>query len=143
MWVATSAPWRVGSRAHAYLAIAIGSELRLALRNQGFFYADATVTCGRALTAGENDVALNPTLIVEVLSKSTESFDRGDKFAYYRRIESLCEYVPVSQTEPRVEVFLRQPGRQMDDDGVRGHGRCLPLCAYRLRHSVGRHLRRH
>src|SRR5258708_5204984 len=66
-----------GSRAHAYLAVAIASELRLALRNRGcqvggsdlrlrvsergpYFYPDATVTCGEARTAGENDVAINP-----------------------------------------------------------------------------------
>jgi Uma2 family endonuclease len=65
------------------------------------------VSCGDAETAGEDDIALNPTLIVEVLSKSTEAFDRGDKFAFYRKIESVREYVLVSQTEPRVETFVR------------------------------------
>jgi Uma2 family endonuclease len=113
-----------GSSAHAFLSLAIGSELRQALRNRGchvggsnlrvrvsergpYFYVDGTVTCGKAQTAGDNDIALNPTLIVEVLSKSTEAFDRGDKFGHYRKLESLKEYVLVSQTEPRVETFVR------------------------------------
>jgi Uma2 family endonuclease len=113
-----------GSRAHAYLAVAIASELRLALRNREcrvagsdlrvrvsetgpFFYPDATVICSKDQSSEQNDIAINPALIVEVLSKSTEAFDRGDKFAHYRRIESLREYVLVSQSEPRVETFVR------------------------------------
>jgi Uma2 family endonuclease len=112
------------SRTHSFLAGAIGSELSRALRGRRcgvaicnlrtgvsargpYFYPDAAVFCGDAETAGEDDIALNPTLIVEVLSKSTEVFDRGDKFALYRKIESLKEYVLVSQTEPRVETFVR------------------------------------
>jgi len=113
-----------GSRTHAFLAGAIIRELGGALRNRGclvgssdlrvgveergpYFYPDVTVFCGDAATAGEDDIAANPTLIIEVLSKSTEAFDRGEKFAYYRKIESLKEYVLVSQTEPRVETFVR------------------------------------
>ncbi|MGD1068703.1 MAG: Uma2 family endonuclease [Bryobacteraceae bacterium] len=113
-----------GSRTHSYLAVAIAAELRQALRNRGcevgnsdlrvrvsergpYFYPDAVVSGGDAETAGDDDIALNPTLIVEVLSKSTEAFDRGDKFAWYRKIESLREYVLISQTSPRVETFVR------------------------------------
>ncbi|MGH9942813.1 MAG: Uma2 family endonuclease, partial [Pyrinomonadaceae bacterium] len=54
------------------------------------------------------DVILNPILIIEVLSKSTESFDRGDKFQAYQTIESLREYVLVAQDKPAVEQFVRQ-----------------------------------
>jgi len=57
------------------------------------------------------DTLVNPQFIVEVLSPSTESYDRGKKFAHYRTIASLREYVLVSQTECRVEKFTRQ------DDG--------------------------
>ena len=53
----------------------------------------------------------NPILLVEVLSPTTEAYDRGAKFAQYRRLESLREYVLVSQTEARVEVFTRGDGR--------------------------------
>jgi Uma2 family endonuclease len=52
---------------------------------------------------------LNPIVIVEVLSSSTERYDRGTKFESYQRIASLMEYVLVSQERPRVEQFLRQP----------------------------------
>ncbi len=52
---------------------------------------------------------LNPVLIVEVLSASTEAYDRGGKFAIYRRLPSLEEYVLVSQDQPLVEAFSRQP----------------------------------
>jgi Uma2 family endonuclease len=55
------------------------------------------------------DTLLNPTLIVEVLSPSTESYDRNKKFRHYRTIDSLKEYVLVSQDEPRIERYLRQP----------------------------------
>jgi Uma2 family endonuclease len=51
---------------------------------------------------------LNPTAIVEVLSDSTEAYDRGKKFEHYRQIETLREYLLVSQKEPRVEQFIRQ-----------------------------------
>lgn len=53
------------------------------------------------------DEILNPLLIVEVLSPSTEAYDRGDKFRKYRSIPSFCEYLVVSQVEPYVEKYLR------------------------------------
>ena len=56
----------------------------------------------------QHDTLLNPSLIVEVLSPSTEAYDRGFKSAQYRTVESLEEYTLVSQAEPRVEVFRRQ-----------------------------------
>src|SRR5712691_4473322 len=71
------------------------------------------VVCGETAVADdENDTLLNPTLIVEVLSPSTEAHDRGFKFAQYRKLDSLREYVLVSQSEPRVEKFVRQPPAQ-------------------------------
>jgi Uma2 family endonuclease len=71
-------------------------------------YPDVTVVCGRPETDSEDHDALtNPTLIVEVLSPSTEAYDRGTKARHYRAISSLREYVLVSQDEPRIEVFRR------------------------------------
>ena len=65
------------------------------------------------MTADDHrDTLLNPALIVEVLSKSTEAHDRRLKFAEYRRIESLRDYVLVTQSEPRIEVFSRAPNRK-------------------------------
>jgi Uma2 family endonuclease len=71
------------------------------------------VVCGDAQNADDRrDTVLNPTLIVEVLSKSTEGHDRGFKFAQYRKLDSLREYALVSTAEPRVEKFLRQADGQ-------------------------------
>lgn len=70
-------------------------------------YPDVSVICGPPELDG--DTLLNPVLIVEVLSPSTESDDRGFRFSQYRKIASLREYVLIAQREPRVEVFRRQP----------------------------------
>ncbi|MBD2393207.1 Uma2 family endonuclease [Cyanobacterium aponinum UTEX 3222] len=72
-----------------------------------FYYPDVIVACN------EKDRELNyykkaPQIIIEVLSESTESFDRGDKFADYRTIETLQEYVLISQTKKRVDLFTRK-----------------------------------
>lgn len=72
-------------------------------------YPDLTVVCGRPQTAADDDAALvNPCLIVEILSDSTEADDRGDKFAHYRRLPSLQDYVLVAQKTQRVEVYRRR-----------------------------------
>jgi Uma2 family endonuclease len=72
-------------------------------------YPDLTVVCRKVETASDDQNGVrNPTVIVEVLSESSEAYDRGAKFAHYRCLESLREYVLVSQTEPRIEVFRRE-----------------------------------
>ena len=78
-------------------------------RYRRYLFPDMTVVCGPPeLTEGRNDTIKNPVLIVEVLSPSTEGYDRGMKFKMYRSLPSLCEYVLVSQDEPLVEVFFKQ-----------------------------------
>jgi Uma2 family endonuclease len=92
---------------------AVGSnDLRLRVSPGGLYtYPDVLVICGEPQFADDRrDTLLNPALIVEVLSPSTEAYDRGFKSAQYRTVESLEEYALVSQAEPRVEVFRRQPG---------------------------------
>jgi Uma2 family endonuclease len=76
-----------------------------------FSYPDVLVICGAAEFFDENsDVIMNPTAIVEVLSKSTENFDRGEKFQRFRAWNStLKDYILVSQTKPHIEHFRRQP----------------------------------
>lgn len=82
-------------------------------RKVGVVYPDATVVCGRlSLRSGTTDVVTNPLLVVEVLSPGTESFDRAEKFAGYRSIETLRHYVMVSSREVQVEQYLRM------DDGT-------------------------
>lgn len=71
-------------------------------------YPDVTVVCGSLERSRlDHDAVTNPVLIVEVLSDSTEAYDRGEKFAHYRRLPSLEEYVLVSQRRPRLELYRR------------------------------------
>jgi Uma2 family endonuclease len=117
-----------GTPIHSLIKMNFGSEIRNALKSgrclvfdsdlrvrvspTGLYtYPDLSVVCGKAAMADDQDDTLvNPALIVEVLSKRTEAHDRGFKFSQYRTIGSFKEYVLVSQAEPRVECFRRQPG---------------------------------
>lgn len=83
------------------------SELRVHVPATGrSTYPDVTVVCDERRTAGvDGDAIINPMVVVEVLSPATEASDRGEKFAHYRRIESLREYVLVGQREPHIEVY--------------------------------------
>ncbi|MFC1642998.1 Uma2 family endonuclease [Myxococcota bacterium] len=89
------------------------SALRVRIAETGrSTYPDVTVVCGRVRTAPDDPEAVtNPRVIVEVLSPTTEADDRGDKWAHYQRLESLPEYVLVSQDTQRVEVFRREAAR--------------------------------
>lgn len=85
------------------------------LKTKGLFsYLDVAVVCGEPQFHDEyRDVLLNPKVIVEVLSPTTEAFDRGEKFVRYRTyLESLADYVVVAQSRPLVEHFARQPNGQ-------------------------------
>ena len=90
------------------------SDLRVHVPATGLYtYPDIIVVCGEPKLEDQNfDTLLNPRLIVEVLSPTTEAYDRGKKFEHYRTIDSLAEYVLVAQDEPRVEQFLRQDGHR-------------------------------
>ena len=79
------------------------------IRNQYYPYPDVMITCNR-MDLSAKYVIKFPSLIVEVLSKSTESHDRGFKFVRYKKIPSLKYYVLISQTEVYVEVFTRIEG---------------------------------
>jgi Uma2 family endonuclease len=87
------------------------ADQRLQVMATGLYtYPDVVVVCGEPQLADAHlDTLMNPTLIVEVLSPSTEAIDRGRKFAHYRTIESLAEVVLVSQERVQVERFSRQP----------------------------------
>ena len=83
------------------------SDLRVALEaTNAFVYPDVTVVCAEPKFYGNSDdVLTNPILVIEVLSPSTEGYDRGEKFAHYRRLVSLREYVLVSQSAPQVDRY--------------------------------------
>lgn len=88
----------------------IPSDMRLFIPATGqYTYADTSVLCGKPELTPENPPALcNPEMIFEVLSESTERYDRGSKFASYRTIPSLAHYVLISQDKILVEHFSRQ-----------------------------------
>lgn len=113
-----------GSPEHGRLAVAASTQLLTLLRGrcrvfssdvrilvratQRSAYPDVSVVCGTLEHASEDPAAItNPTLLVEVLSPSTEASDRGEKWAHYQRLPSLRAYVLISQTDSRVEVFRR------------------------------------
>jgi Uma2 family endonuclease len=136
-----------GTRRHAYLqtrvvvalgnalrdrpCVPYGSELRVYLPALGEgTYPDASVVCGRFLRASEDpEATVNPAALVEVLSPTTEAYDRGRKFEKYQTLPSVREYLLVSQDRPRVERYVR------GDDGswiwrAYGAGERVPLaCA--------------
>jgi len=88
----------------------VPNDLRVRVSPPGLYaYPDIVVVCGQPQFADDQkDTLLNPVVLIEVLSPSTEAHDRGYKFAEYRKLESLQEYVLVSQQEARVEVFSRR-----------------------------------
>jgi len=90
------------------------SDLRVHVPATGLYtYPDVTVLCGDPVFEdGARDTLRNPTVIVEVLSASTEGYDRGKKFRHYRSIETFREYVLVAQDSVSVERYTR------GDDGV-------------------------
>jgi Uma2 family endonuclease len=85
--------------------------MRVRVNAKGLYtYPDVVVVCGEPQFLDERrDTLLNPTLIVEVLSESTEQYDRGRKFEHYRPLESLAEYLLVSSERVSVERYTRQP----------------------------------
>ena len=84
-----------------------GSDARVHIpANTLFTYPDISIICGEVLTLNNDDYnVLNPTVIIEVLSKSTKNYDRGEKFKLYRDIETLREYILVDSESIHVEVF--------------------------------------
>ncbi|NEV61242.1 Uma2 family endonuclease [Thiorhodococcus minor] len=116
-----------GSESHNLIAANVVGELRNQFRSlpcrvygsdmkicapiaEAGFYPDVSVVCGeRQFHDDRRDVLINPTLIVEVLSDSTEAYDRGDKFVAYRGLPSLQIYLLISQSRIRAELYVRQP----------------------------------
>jgi Uma2 family endonuclease len=114
-----------GTPRHAELAMSVGatllalarprgcrvysSDLRVYVATTGLTtYPDVAIVCGEVQVASHDRNAVsNPTVLVEVLSESTEAWDRGGKAAHYRRVPSLQAYVLVAQDEAHVEVYTR------------------------------------
>jgi Uma2 family endonuclease len=90
---------------------ALTSDLRVRVSSRMYTYPDISVVSGEPVLADEHqDNLLNPVVIFEVLSPSTEKYDRGVKFQHYRTVKSLREYVLVDQSQVRIECYSRQQG---------------------------------
>ena len=143
-----------GSPRHAAICAGVIAELRIGLKNTrcltmtsdikvraprtgAYVYPDAVVVCGEAkVDERSSHVLVNPTAIFEVLSPSTERYDRGKKFSLYREIESLQDYILVHWEEPWVERYSRQRDGTWLFTDHQGEGACLDIasvgCRFRL-----------
>jgi Uma2 family endonuclease len=94
--------------------MSFNNDMKVRVTETGLYaYPDLSALCGKPQFADDAaDVLLNPSVVIEILSPSTESYDRGAKSAHYRRLGSLEEYVLISQDGPRLEHYRRQPSGQ-------------------------------
>jgi len=100
----------LGSRLRSKGCMTLPSEMRIKVpKYPPYRYPDLTALCGKPEIEkiGGIDALLNPQLIIEILSDSTEAFDRGDKFTYYKSIPSFTEYLLVAQHRPHVSQFVK------------------------------------
>lgn len=90
------------------------SDMRVKVSASGLYtYPDVVVVCGEPIFEDkEIDTLINPTVIIEVISQSTEGYDRGEKSGNYRKLDSLSEYILISQNKSHIEHFVRQPDNQ-------------------------------
>lgn len=92
---------------------AYANDMRVRVRERNYLYPDVVAVCGEPqLEDDQVDTLLNPTVIIEVLSPSTEIYDRVKKFQLYLTLNSMQEYILISQDIPRVEHYIRQPNGQ-------------------------------
>lgn len=117
--------------------IAFDGNMKLDIpKENAFVYPDGMVVCEAVeFFEDRNDIIRNPLLIIEVLSPTTQVFDRGKKFKYYRSVPSLEEYVLISQEEPLIESYFRQDGKTWLYTVVRGLDDNVVLSS--LEHDVG------
>ena len=115
-----------GSANHSLIAFATGfalfnkirsrdckvynSDMKVKVTAKLYTYPDVTIVCGQPqFEKGDDQTLLNPTVIIEILSPSTEKYDRGEKFARYRQLASLQEYLMIAQDKMGIEQYVRQP----------------------------------
>lgn len=141
-----------GSRAHSLVAVNVArvlanvlaerpclvfnSDMRVKTGDATGTYPDVSALCATPLFSDEvEDELLNPSVIVEVLSDSTEAYDRGEKFEHYRTVASLSDYVLVSSSRMHIELFTRQPDGSWSLH-VFGPGQQVPLRSLECELSV-------
>jgi Uma2 family endonuclease len=112
------------------------SDMRVLVSDDYYTYPDVSVVCGKPIFSdGTKDMLLNPVLIIEVLSPSTEAYDRSKKFESYRGIASLREYLMIAQDRIHAELYTRQAdGKWMLADASRLEDELeLTSCGCRLK----------
>ena len=116
------------------------SDLRVRVMVTGLStYPDAAVVCGQLeRDPDEKNIVLNPVVLVEVTSDSTEAYDRGEKFEHYQRIPSLVEYVLVSHHERLIEVYRRKADGQWERLEARASGSSVQLASISCELAVDR-----
>jgi Uma2 family endonuclease len=114
-----------------------GSDMKIHTGDQTNTFPDVTVVCGeRHYHRSRKDIITNPLLVVEVLSDSTEGYDRGEKFDHYKTVPSLIDYLLVEQFEPRVLLYTRTDDNWTIRDIV-GRDRSVFLPSLELTLSLG------
>lgn len=143
-----------GTDIHAEIAFNIIAALKNALRGSGcrgfssdmkvrtprntFRYPDVSVICGERHYHGQGrSVITNPTVLVEVLSESTEGIDRGEKLLEYQAMESVQSYLLVSQDAPRIEQYARTQNGHWDYQAVEGLENALTIPALNVTLALG------
>jgi Uma2 family endonuclease len=108
--IVTNVTISLGSQLRGKPCSAMSSDMRLKTPTRMYAYPDVVVVCGKPELDDTQhvDTLLNPTLITEVLSPSTEAFDRGKKFMHYQSMTSLQEYLLIAQDEMRIDHYRRQ-----------------------------------
>ncbi len=101
--------------------ITLGTEVRIHIKTaEAVVYPDAMVVCGKvAFSEEDQEAVINPKVVVEVLSKSTSGYDRGQKFSKYRQLPSFQEYILIEQDMPYVESFFREDNNSWKISNVR------------------------
>ena len=95
-------------KAENFRCEAFSNDMRVKISDDKYTYPDLVITCGDAqFEDNEFDTLVNPVAIIEILSESTESYDRGKKFKAYQQIPTLKEYILISQYEYSVEQYIR------------------------------------
>lgn len=111
------------------------SDMRIKIEATGLYtYPDISVVCGKPQLEGDRkNTLLNPVLLVEVLSPSTEGYDRGTKFENYRTIPSLQEFLIVSADKPSIERYTRQEDGSWNLTEAKGREAHMPLASLSCR----------
>ncbi|MCY3724394.1 Uma2 family endonuclease [Candidatus Poribacteria bacterium] len=115
-----------------------GSDMRVGISTGvSYFYPDVTIVCDEPRFEDDVfDTLINPRVVIEVLSDSTANYDRGEKFIRYRQLESLQEYILISQDQVHIEHYLRQ-GKQWILSEFSALENVLPLVSIEAELSLG------